>query len=171
MIGPYLSSSPANLKPMMTNTGKARRIKVWIQESKKLRAIGQWLEDQWQRESGHPSPTGTGPPTAMLIDFCIREVHKRISDPDVFMGRWTFVAKHLNEVLQAGVQSNMTNTLEGMGHEVKWTHGNDGSLIAHVGPAKEGGPSHRINVPARFYEAGSISRKDMGVRGEDLSVN
>ena len=100
----------------------------------------------------------------MLIDFCIREVHKRMSNPDVFMGRWSLVERHLNDVLQAGLQLNMTRTLEGMGHSVKWTQTQDGTLIANVGPVDGVGPSHRINVPARFYAAGDLSRRKLGVR-------
>ena len=70
----------------------------------------------------------------MMVDFCIREVHRRLSDPDVFMGRWKLVERHLNEVLQDGLQANMTRTLEGLGHAVKWTRKQDGTLIANVGP-------------------------------------
>ena len=54
---------------------------------------------------------------------------------------------------------------------MKWTRKQDGTLIANVGPVEPGGPSHRINVPARFYEAGDLSRQKMGVRNEDMGVN
>ena len=75
------------------------------------------------------------------------------------MGRWKLVERHLNEVLQDGLQANMTRTLEGLGHAVKWTRKQDGTLIANVGPVDGVGPSHRIKVPARFYEAGDLSRQ------------
>ena len=143
---------------------------MWLQEHLKLRAIGQFLEDQWQSESGQPSITGTGPPNAMLIDFCIREVHKRIADPDVFMGRWSMVERHLNEVLRDGLRANLKGILEGMGHSVTFAEKKDGTLITTVGPV-DGGPPYQINIPPKFYEAGPMSRRKMGIRNEELTVN